>query len=617
MGEVAAFYTEQLRRNAGASDYLKNRCISAATAAKFGLGYSPDDRRYDAFRGRIMFPIRNAKGLVIGFGARTMNGDEQPKYLNSPETPISHKGSELYGYFEGREPIYGKGRAIVCEGYMDVIQLSQAGFEEAVAALGTSITPEHVRKLFKLTDSVYFSFDGDAAGRKAARRALEAALPVITDVQKAGFIILPPEHDPDSLIKAEGAEGFERQIEKAYGLTDFMKKLLLEGKEFMYAEERAKLVAEAKPWVLSMQHAPILRLAFIRELAGIARLQADDIERQYGLAGAAPSRPSFDGGRQQGRGGFARRRDDRFSRWPVKPAPEPRVRVKDVRERMLQCLLSYPHLVSEFSHSIEEEFLSSTHPAAERIIEVWRAAAAEDEEGGCVNPASLLMRLGESASLSYYEELLTEELSTGTPEEGARLEVRKAFIELERTKARIEMLAHDAARDMDAMRRLNDRRAELQRLADEARLAEREYRLRIENQARFESQRAAEKPWGGESAPLSSNPIVAQLQRFLRGDTGTSSVSGEQAAPQGASRVSTSAVREALAASAAGRTAGESAAFAESLPPELSDEKVDFVPDGMKEYDVSGMPPDVPFDDEAPCRYDDAGDPDADLNVGL
>lgn len=169
---------------------------------------------------------------------------------------------------------------------------------------------------------------------------------------------------------------------------------------------------------------------------------------------------------------------------------------------MLQCLLSYPHLVSEFSHSIEEKFLSSTHPAAERIIEVWRAAAAEDEEGGCVNPASLLMRLGESASLSYYEELLTEELSTGTPEEGARLEVRKAFIELERTKARIEMLAHDAARDMDAMRRLNDRRAELQRLADEARLAEREYRLRIENQARFESQRAAEKPWGGESAPF-------------------------------------------------------------------------------------------------------------------
>ena len=194
------------------------------------------------------------------------------------------------------------------------------------------------------------------------------------------------------------------------------------------------------------------------------------------------------------------------------------------------------------------------------------------------------MRLGESASLSYYEELLTEELSTGTPEEGARLEVRKAFIELERTK-----LVLRNASTACALRIRQGSRASV----------------------RLKSLGAASPP------PLSSNPIVAQLQRFLRGDTGTSSVSGEQAAPQGASRVSTSAVREALAASAAGRTAGESAAFAESLPPELSDEKVDFVPDGMKEYDVSGMPPDVPFDDEAPYRYDDAGDPDADLNVGL
>lgn len=648
MGEAAAFYTEQLRLNARACDYLKNRAISAATAAKFGLGYSPDDwhplqrlfgekyadkaleecglvnvkndRRYDAFRGRIMFPIRNAKGLVIGFGARTMNGDEQPKYLNSPETPIYHKGSELYGYFEGREAIYGKGRAIVCEGYMDVIQLSQAGFGEAVAALGTSITPEHVRKLFKLTDSVYFSFDGDAAGRKAARRALEAALPVITDVQKAGFIILPPEHDPDSLIKAEGAEGFERQIEKAYGLTDFMKRLLLDGKELMYAEERAKVVAEAKPWVLSMQHAPILRLAFIRELAGIARLQAEDIERQYGLVQPAAPRSPSAGGWQRGRGGFGARRDERYSRWPSKPAPEPRVRVKDVRERMLQCFLSYPHLVSEFSHSIEEEFLASTHPAAERIIEVWRAAAAEDEEGGHVNPASLLMRLAQSGSISAYEGLLAEELSTGTPEEGARLEVRKAFIELEleRTKARIEMLAHDAARDMDAMRRLNDRRAELQRLADDARLSEREYRLRQETQAKFESQRAADKTAETDHAPLSANPIVAQLQRFLRGAPESEPAAAE-AAPL--ARTSADAVREALAASAASRAAalpaGGSSAFAETQPTEIEPAEVDFVPDGMKEYDLSGMPSDVPPDDDAPYRYDDSGDPDADLNVGL
>ena len=236
MSEAAKFYTEKLRGADRVIRYLKERAISGETAQKFALGYSPDewhalkdvfkekydevalqdcglvnvknDRRYDAFRGRLMFPIRNVKGQVIGFGARTLNGDEQPKYLNSPETPIYHKGSELYGLYEAREAIHKKGRAIVCEGYMDVIQLSQAGFTEAVAALGTSITSEHVHKLFKLADSVYFSFDGDGAGRKAAKRALESTLSVITDVQKAGFIILPPEHDPDSLIKAEGAHAY-------------------------------------------------------------------------------------------------------------------------------------------------------------------------------------------------------------------------------------------------------------------------------------------------------------------------------------------------------------------------------------------------------------------------
>ena len=197
MKEAADFYSETLKATSRAIDYLKQREITGETALRFGLGFSPDGwhglqaifpgekylakellevglvlekngSRYDAFRGRIMFPIRSPKGLVIGFGARTMKGDEQPKYLNSPETPIYHKGSELYGLYEGRSAVIDRARAIVCEGYMDVIQLSQAGFREAVAALGTSITPEHIKKLFKLTDTVYFSFDGDSAGRKAA-----------------------------------------------------------------------------------------------------------------------------------------------------------------------------------------------------------------------------------------------------------------------------------------------------------------------------------------------------------------------------------------------------------------------------------------------------------------
>ena len=205
-----------------------------------------------------------------------------------------------------------------------------------------------------------------------------------------------------------------------------------------------------------------------------------------------------------------------------------------------------------------------------------------------------------------------------TPEEGARLEVRIAFIELEleRTKARIEMLAHDAARDMDAMRRLNDRRAELQRMANEARMHEREYRLRVENQARFESQHAVDKSSDSEPAPLFSNPIIAQLQRFLRGAPETAAAAGVQDSQP--ARVSTNAVREALAARSVARSAEASAGgLPEDLPEANSVNEVDFVLSSKKEYDVSGMPPDGPPDYDAPYRYDDGGDPDADLNAGL
>ena len=640
MAEAAQFYTDQLRLSVRAVNYLKNRQISSATAKKFGLGYSPDewhslqsvfgdkygdkaladcglvnvknDRRYDAFRGRIMFPIRNGKGQVIGFGARTMNGDEQPKYLNSPETPIYHKGSELYGYFEGREAIHAKGRAIVCEGYMDVIQLSQAGFEESVAALGTSITPEHVRKLFKLTDSVYFSFDGDSAGRRAARRALEATLPVITDMQKAGFIILPPEHDPDSLIKAEGAGAYEKEIEKAYTLTDFLKRVLLEGKELMYAEERAKVVAEARPLILSMQHAPILRLALIKELSGIARLPTDDIERQFGLAEPAPALPAGGARRDEwDRRPFGRGWNRWDRRWQ-RPAPEPRVRVKDVRERMLQCFLAYPALVTEYSHSIEEEFLASQHPAAARIIEVWRAAAAEDEESGSLNPGALLMRLSESENIGVYESLLAEELTTETPEEGARLEIRKAFLELEleRTKAEVEVLSHEGCRDMDRMRLLIGRRSELQRLVEEARMAEREYRLRLEAQEKFDSQHA-ERRSDGEAVQYSSHPIVAELQRFIRG-TGVDSVSAGQPSASGAAlRGGTEAVRAALAARAAVAGSASASVEAEDFGDETAAAGAEPIPDVPQAFD------DIPPDDDVPWTFDDGGDPDADLNTGI
>lgn len=546
MKEAADFYTENLRKSTKAVDYLKAREITGETAARFGLGYSPDGwhglqavfpgeryaapellttglvlekngRRYDAFRDRIMFPIRSPKGTVIGFGARTMKGDEQPKYLNSPETPIYHKGSELYGLYEGRAAVIDKGRAIVCEGYMDVIQLSQAGFREAVAALGTSITPEHVKKLFKLTDSVYFSFDGDAAGRKAARRALEAALPVIGDEQAAHFVLLPPEHDPDSLIKAEGATGYERELEKALPLTEFLKSLLLEGKSLMYAEERAKLCAEAKPLILGLRNAPMLRLALMKEIAAIARLQFEDLERQWGGAAPAPARPTAPA-TQLGFGARAPGRSWRQGAWSGswrrRPAPEPRIGVPDVRERMLQCFLAYPKLLAEFSPQIEEEFVTSPSPAANRIVEVWRAGA--DEEGGVANPAALLMRLAQSPDAQHYESLLAGELTLETPEEAARIELKRDFLdlELERTKARLMELGACGA-GLGQLRALLGRRTELERAIAEAAQEERGYRCRAEQASRAIAFAAAEA--SRADLAYSENPKVRALQEHLFG----------------------------------------------------------------------------------------------------
>lgn len=579
MGEAAAFYTKQLAQSQKAIDYLKDRAILSETATRFGLGYSPDewhalkglfqdrygakeleecglvnvknDRRYDAFRGRIMYPIRNVKGQVIGFGARTMNGDEQPKYLNSPETPIYHKGSELYGLYEGREAIHQKGRAIVCEGYMDVIQLSQAGFTESVAALGTSITTEHVHKLFKLADNVYFSFDGDGAGRKAARRALEATLPVITDVQKAGFIILPPEHDPDSLIKAEGPQAYEAQIEKAYTLTNFLKLVLIQGKELQYAEERAKIVAEAKPLVLSMQKAPILQLTVIKEIAGIARLTADEIQRQYGLMPAAPRvtpTRSRGWGNSSNRSGFygqGRYGERRF--FSGRMPPEERVRVKDLRERMLQCFLSYPELLSRFSPQIEEEFLNTEHPIAQCIVELWQLSM--DEDGRPVHSAASLMeRVKESNSLPYFTTLLNEELNVDTPLETATLEVRRAFLdlELERVSARLDECGYTGNFDPAVVRPLMTRRAELRNQINELAESERAYRQQVDIQSRWASQDKIEKKGKSGLMELSSNPIVRQLQEHLMGRDAVTATAGEGSAAPATSTAPTASAAPAL-----------------------------------------------------------------------
>ena len=242
-------YKVALKATPRAIDYLKRRGLTGEIAARFGLGYAPagwrnlasafaryddpllveaglvivhdegdDQKRYDRFRDRIMFPIRSVRGEVIGFGGRVID-DGEPKYLNSPETPLFVKGRELYGLYEARAALREAGYALVVEGYMDVVALAQSGLGHAVATLGTACTAEHVAKLFRFTDHVVFSFDGDAAGRRAAGRALEAALPHASDLRTIRFLFLPPEHDPDSFVREHGAAAFEQQVAAAVPLS--------------------------------------------------------------------------------------------------------------------------------------------------------------------------------------------------------------------------------------------------------------------------------------------------------------------------------------------------------------------------------------------------------------
>ncbi len=275
---AALHYRAQLKGNPRAVGYLKGRGLTGEIAARFGLGYAADgwhalasafaqyddpllvesglvilhddegqdEKRYDRFRDRVMFPIRAVGGETIGFGGRVLDRGE-PKYLNSPETPVFVKGRELYGLYESRAGIRTRGHALVVEGYMDVVALAQNGFENAVATLGTACTEEHVRKLFRFTDSVVFSFDGDAAGRRAATRALEAALPHATDLRSIRFLFLPPEHDPDSFVRNEGAPAFERAIAQAVPLSRQIVDVAREGCDLGTPEGRARFVSQARP----------------------------------------------------------------------------------------------------------------------------------------------------------------------------------------------------------------------------------------------------------------------------------------------------------------------------------------------------------------------------------
>ena len=317
LARASQAYRQRLKDAPRAIGYLKKRGLTGQIASRFALGYAPEgwrtlagvfpdyadpllvesglvvagegeggpERRYDRFRDRIMFPIRSVKGEVIGFGARVL-GNEKPKYLNSPETPVFHKGSELYGLYEARAALREKGYALVVEGYMDVVALAQLGFANAVATLGTACTPQHVQKLFRFTASVVFSFDGDAAGQRAASKALQAALPYASDTRSVKFLFLPGGHDPDSFIRTEGAQAFAAAVAAAEPLSRFLLQTAAQGCDMSSAEGRARFAAQARPlW----QQLPAGALAqqILADIAQQTHIDARELAQLWGQSRSA------------------------------------------------------------------------------------------------------------------------------------------------------------------------------------------------------------------------------------------------------------------------------------------------------------------------------------------
>jgi DNA primase len=314
MEKAMDFYRAELKKSPRAIEYLKGRGLTGEIAARYRVGYAPDDwqalkapfssyedkslvecglvienegKRYDRFRDRVMFPILNARGAVIGFGGRVI-GEGEPKYLNSPETPLFEKGRELYGLPQARDAIRTAGRVLVVEGYMDVVALAQFGVGYAVATLGTATTPVHVSKLLRLADEVVFCFDGDAAGRKAAWRALEVSLPLAPDHKPIRFLFLPDGEDPDTYIRRHGKDAFEARVRESDTLSQFLLAHLRSEGDLSVPEGRARLVSVAKPLIQKVT-APVLRVQLVNEIAQLARIS----EGEAGSLLEVPRSPRF------------------------------------------------------------------------------------------------------------------------------------------------------------------------------------------------------------------------------------------------------------------------------------------------------------------------------------
>jgi DNA primase len=514
MSSAADWYRQQLKGNTRAVDYLKGRGLTGEIAKRYALGYAPDGwqgleavfgtyandevakillegglliqgeqaeggqpvKRYDRFRDRVMFPIRNPKGQTIGFGGRILDQGE-PKYLNSPETPLFSKGNTLYGLFEARQAIRAQEYVLVCEGYMDVVALAQLGFPNAVATLGTACTANHVRMLLRQTDKVVFSFDGDSAGQRAAQRALEACLPLMSDDKEIRFLFLPTEHDPDSYVRAYGAPAFEKVIKEAMSISSFFFKIVSEGHELTTPEGRAHTHHAAKPLLLSMP--PIaLRTQILRELAIRTNTTPAELEAFCGLTVAPvpvqqatqvrtqnnyPNANNRQGAPWQVSKGFAKR----VATQNIEPPKAP----TDLAEQMLRVLIQFPHLGKALDSNKRALALKAAEQRSAKASDLMKDLLAQcdqvelvsGEEGrpGVVGAGSFAMfqeQLSRSELAPLYEMLRKRVMDSDLDLDGAVADLDGAFKKLELSHLKQEMteiaqkIAGNTANEQDRAR---------------------------------------------------------------------------------------------------------------------------------------------------------------------
>jgi DNA primase len=497
MSSAADWYRQQLKSSPRAIEYLKGRGLTGEIAKRYALGYAPDGwqgleavfgpysneevaktlvegglviqgeqaeaadnksavKRYDRFRDRVMFPIRNPKGQTIGFGGRILDQGE-PKYLNSPETPLFSKGNTLYGLFEARQAIRAKEYVLVCEGYMDVVALAQLGFPNAVATLGTACTANHVRMLLRQTDKVIFSFDGDAAGQRAAQRALEACMPLMSDDKEIRFLFLPTEHDPDSYVRAYGAVAFEKVVQEAMSISSFFFKVSSEGHDLTTPEGRAQTHHAAKPLLLSMP--PIaLRTQILRELAIRTSTTPAELEAFCGLT-VAPAPVTYSAGapKQQtsnNPNAFSNRQSapwqaaKRVATQSIEPPKAP----MDLAEQILRVLIQFPHLGKAMNQERRSLALKAAEQRSANALTLMKDLLAQcdqveliaDESGksDVVGAGAFAMfqdQLSRSELASMYEVLRKRVLGTDVDLDVATADLEGALKKLELTSLKQEM----------------------------------------------------------------------------------------------------------------------------------------------------------------------------------